>query len=325
VNSRSKTRTCRQRVFRLGVTGILLIAVSGALPSQGQVDPVSAACSAKYLSQTATAHQFVLKAYASREDDRACLEVRNLKGDVAFRQANKSYGQYTLGQTANAEYNAPGVANGTDVTGRGRPDMIVSLYTGGAHCCSIHYVFELEPEFKLLATLNDADDDMAHFMRFANESRYYYSTADWAFAYWPGSFASSPSEPVVLSFAEDASGGGFHLALHKMRRPAPTPAQWKQKLESVQKALEQGQPVAEAEYLGPTLWQYVIDLIYTGHSDLAWKFLDEAGPAAQAKPLPNLADFCALLKTSLYWPDLEKTIQNAPPSCASVKPKTAGM
>ena len=32
------------------------------------------------------------------------------------------------------------------------------------------------------------------------------------------------------------------------------------------------------------MWQTVLDLIYTGHSDLAWKFMDAAGPKAQQSP-----------------------------------------
>jgi hypothetical protein len=297
------------------------LAIVGTAAAQ-QPAHASDVCTQNHLKESATVNGYRFTSYVS--DDAACLTViRN--GSVVFRRTTDSGTPgFTLGQTADMSYHVPAVANGTDVTGRGHPDMIVSLYTGGAHCCSTHYVFELEPEFRLLATLEDAHDDMAHFARIDRDGPYYYFTADWVFAYWPGSFASSPSEPVVLRFVDDDKGGSFHLAVDKMQRPAPTPAQWKQKLEAVQKALKQDQAVVEAESLGPTLWQPVMDLIYAGHSDLAWKFLDEAGPKAQQKPLPDLKDFCSLLKNSLYWPGLEKNIQDAPPSCDSAKPKSTG-
>jgi hypothetical protein len=294
------------------------LAIAGTAAAQ-QPANASDVCTQSHLKERATVDRYLFTSYVS--DDQACLTVTR-NGSVVFRRTTDSGTPgFTLGQPADMSSNVPAVANGTDVTSRGHPDMIVSLSTGGAHCCSSHYVFELEPELKLLATLNDADDDMAHFERIDRNGPYYYLTADWTFAYWPDCFACSPSEPVVLRFVDDAKGGGFHLALDKMQRPAPSPAKWKHDLESVKDSLKNGSPL---NTVGTTLWQDVLDLIYTGHSGLAWKFLDEAGPTAQQKPLPNLEDFCSLLKESLYWPDLEKTIHNSPPACSSAKPKSPG-
>ncbi len=72
--------------------------------------------------------------------------------------------------------------------------------------------------------------------------------------------------------------------------------------------------------IGQPLWGTVLDLIYAGHSDLAWKFVDAVGPKAQEKPFPALADFCGLLKRSPYWADLQPTLQNVPPACANAAP-----
>jgi hypothetical protein len=309
-----------RQVFRFAAATIVFIAAFCPPAGRAQVDPPTTVCSAKYLTQTVRVDQFVFKAYEAGEEHQACLEVRNRNGELVYRRAKEEFGQFTLGQPVNDEYHVPAVPNGTDVTGRGRPDMIVSDFTGGAHCCSLHFVFELEPYFKLLATLNDADDDLAHFTKLAGDTRYYYSTADWAFAYWPADFAASPSHSVLLRFVEDDKGGHFHLALDKMKRSAPTPAKWNENLADVKEALSPRGSLPDD--LTRTLWDTVLDLIYTGHSDLAWKFLDEAGPKAQAKPLPNLEDFCGVLKTSLYWPDLEGTLQNPPPACTSAKLKS---
>jgi hypothetical protein len=159
---------------------------------------------------------------------------------------------------------------------------------------------------------------MAHFVLVTEDQHYYLLTADWVFAYWPGSFASSPSHSIMLRFVEDWKGGGYHLALDKMLRPAPTPEEWKKFLREVEEALAEGGP--PSHNLAPTLWNTVLDLIYTGHSDLAWKFLDDAGPSVRQGDNLDLSDFCSVLKISHYWPDLEKTIQNAPPACANAKP-----
>jgi hypothetical protein len=300
------------RALRTILPALLSVAVSAPLFAQGPAsDPVKA-CSQPNQVGTATVGQFTFTTYHS--DDGACLQVLT-GGKVVYSSALDSYQSFTLGQAANAEYKVSTIANGTDVTGRGNPDMIVSLYTGGAHCCTIHYVFELAPAFKLLATLNDTNDDMAHFERLS-DGHYYYVTADWTFGYWPTCFACSPSEVVTLRWVNDANGGGFHLAMDKMQTPAPTTAEWNKDLAATQKAVTAG----DADSIGTTMWQTVLDLIYGGHSDLAWKFLDAAGPKAQLQPFPALADFCGLLKTSPYWPDLQPTLIATPAACANAKP-----
>lgn len=299
-------------LWRILIGGGLLVA-SPVIFAQSDAGNPNVACAAKNRSDTAKVGRYTFITYSS--DAGECLQA--LSGSkVVFRRAVDGFERFTLGQPGDASEKLPAVANGTDVTGRGRPDMVVSEYTGGAHCCTSHMVFELEPEFKLLATLNDADDDMAHFVRDAKDHRYNYITADWTFAYWPTCFACSPSETVILRWADDAKGGGFHLALDKMRTPAPKPAEWNKDLAAARKAVSEN----AVDDMGQALWGVVLNLIYSGHSDLAWKFVDEAGPKAQQKPFPALADFCGLLKQSPYWTDLQPTLKDTPPSCAGAKP-----
>lgn len=73
-------------------------------------------------------------------------------------------------------------------------------------------------------------------------------------------------------------------------------------------------------FLPQDLWQEILDLLYTGHSDLAWKFLAEVGRKAQQNPYPDLADFCSTLKTSPYWSELEPTLKDVPKQCAAAEP-----
>jgi hypothetical protein len=264
-------------------------------------------CTAAQRADSARVGQYVFRTYDS--GDGACLQVSQ-NGKILFRRANDGTQQYTLGQPGDPNENIPAIPNGADVTGRGVPDMIVSSFTGGAHCCTEHLVFELEPAFKLLATLDDAHDDLAHFARIGADRRYYYFTADWTFAYWPSCFACSPSAVVILRFVDDANGGGFHLAFDKMQTPAPSPAAWNREIRAARSTVR-------LDDIGAALWGPVLNHINQGHSDLAWKLVDEAGPKAQQKPLPALADFCHLLKASTYWPDLAPTLLDTPPACAS--------
>ena len=298
--------------IRTVLAGLIWIAASATLMAQSAAQNPDAACAAKNQNATATVGQFTFT--TDQSDDGACLQVTG-GGKVLYRSALDSYQKFTLGQPGDASEKIPAIANGTDVTGRGHPDMIVSLYTGGAHCCTMHYVFELEPAFKLLATLNDTNDDEAHFEHF-KDGHYYYITADWTFEYWPTCFACSPSALVTLRWVDDDRGGGFHLAMDKMQTPTPTNAEWNKDLSAAQKAVNAG----SVDDIGQSLWGVVLDLIYAGHSDLAWKFVDAAGPKAQEKPFPALADFCGLLKQSPYWPDLQPTLKDTPAACANAAP-----
>ncbi len=304
----------KRALVRSVLVAAVWIASSVGLQAQGPAENPAQACAAKNQTDSATVGEYQFTAYKS--SDGACLQVTS-GGKTVYTQSVDSFETYTLGQPGSAQDNIPVIRDGTDVTGRGQPDMIASLYTGGAHCCSIHFVFELGPQFKLLATLNDSNDDLAHFEREA-DGHYDYVTADWTFGYWPTCFACSPSALVTLRWTDDAKGGGFHLAMDKMQTLAPTTAEWNKELSAAQKVVAAG----DADSIGTTMWQTVLNLIYGGQSDLAWKFVDALGPKAQQNPFPALGDFSALLKQSPYWPDLQPTLKDVPPACANalVKP-----
>lgn len=222
--------------------------------------------------------------------------------------------QYYLGQPGDPEYKIPAVPNGADLTGDRRSDMIVTSWSGGAHCCYTHYIFELEPEFRLLAKIYDGDTDLAHFEKIADGRGYYYVTYD-IWSYWPASFASSVTHKVILKW----DGNKFHIDLERMHQSAPTPQQWKAALNKVDLGL--GNKFYARDSLGVNLWSTVLDLIYTGHSDLAWKFVGEVNPDALKGGNPSLEEFCTLLKADEYWPDLEPTLKDMPEECAKAHPK----
>ena len=304
------------QVLRVALAGMVLIAPAFVFAVQNPAENPTAACSQEHLKDTTRVGRFVFKSYKS-DNDGSCLQVA-LDGKVIFRRTLDSPQGYTLGQPANKKGKVPAIANGTDITGRGHPNVIVSLFTGGAHCCTVHYVFELAPDFKLLATLNAADTWPAYFADLDHNQHYYYLAEDWTFAYWYGPFAGSPYHSVVLYYVNDSKGGSFHLAIDKMQTPAPSPKEWQKALREVRhELLLERDNMANA--LPSYLWQEILGLIYTGHSDLAWKFLEEAGPEAQQGHYPDLADFCSQLKTSPYWPDLAPTLKNTPPACANAK------
>jgi len=227
-----------------------------------------------------------------------------------YRLATDDGLTYRLGQAADSINKIPLVPNGSDLTGDGRPDMMITSWSGGAHCCFTHYIFELDPTFRLIATLNDGDTDFGHFEDLDHNGRYFYVTCE-IWSYWPASFAGSVSHKVILKWDKDR----FRLDLQRMKRPAPTPKQWKAALKKADDAAD------DRPSLGVALWDTVLDLIYTGHSSLAWKFTGEVSPNVLKGNNPSLEDFCSMLKSSEYWPDLEPTLKNVPAECANAKGK----
>jgi hypothetical protein len=276
------------------------------------------ACSKNHLKNSAELNGYIFKDYLNKEGGTACVQVIR-DGKVIFRRTNDNDGWFQVGQPASKSDHVPAIRDGTDVTGRGHPDMVVAAYSGGAHCCVSHYIFELEPQFKLLAHLDAEDTWPAYFDDLDHDGHYYYIAEDWTFAYWLGSFAGSPNHRVILRWEDAKNGGSYHLALDKMQRPAPTPAEWRKAMAAVRREVSIEQ-TGYVNALRTYLWQEVMDLIYTGHPDLAWKFLDEAGPEAQrGTGNPDLESFCLTLKASPYWPDLAPTLRDAPAKCLNAR------
>lgn len=291
------------------VFAILLLTLSSSL-AFAQTDADNP-CTGVRLAKSVAVQGYTFRTYeATDPDGPRCMRIYH-NGKVVYRLSGDQ--QYYLGQPGDSSYKIPPVPNGVDLTGEGRPDMIVTSWSGGAHCCFTHYIFELEPKLRLLAKIYDGDADLAHFEKVQHDRGYFYVTND-IWSYWPASFAGSVSHRVMLRW----DGERFRLDLESMRWPPPTPQQWKSALKDVDDALEDGGIPRDS--LGVTLWDTTLDLIYTGHSDLAWKFVREVNPEALKGDNPSLEEFCAELKDDEYWPDLEPTMKDMPEECARAKP-----
>jgi hypothetical protein len=307
--------------FSLSHAALLIVVLVGptlfAKLGFAQPEPDPHPCTDLNLKSQADVRGFVFKAYESENPDNgACLRVYH-NGKLVHELSDAAQ-EFYLGQPPDVQLGIPFVPNGTDVTGGGHPEMIVSSWSGGAHCCHKHYVFELAPKLRLLATIDDGDAN-GHFEYSGSEHRYYYATYD-VWSYWPASFAGSTQHKVLLRFLNGAQGGAFHVDMAKMRRPAPSPDRLKSALKEVDEAVRDNPDLERAD-LPSALWDTVLDLIYTGHSDLAWKFVAEVNPKALEGNNPSPGEFCGMLKSDPYWLDIKPTINDMPPECANAAPR----
>ncbi|MGH7781542.1 MAG: hypothetical protein ACREQR_17145 [Candidatus Binataceae bacterium] len=209
-----------------------------------------------------------------------------------------------VGALAPDDHDEKFLTPGHDLTGDGHPDLVVTGSSGNAQCCLTFYMFELEPKFRSLGKIQLRNDDhqSPHFVRLESGRGVQLVVHDWTFAGWHTDFADSPAPLVILEYRD----GRWRVATDLMREPAPTPAQ----LES--KANNTRVDAMAANYADPfriwpdakipsELWGDMLNLIYSGHPELAEKFADLAWPARIHGKDRFLAEFRRQLARSPYW------------------------
>lgn len=179
-------------------------------------------------------------------------------------------------------------------------------YTGGWHCCELVHLFQLEPELRHVDTIV-GEHERPEFADLDGDGRLEVLVKDWNFAYWRTSFSGSPAPQVVLTF----DGNRFRIAEEHMMRPAPTSAELAALVDEVRRnPMWEAYAKGRSFLLGPPseLWKVMLDLIYTGHWDLAFAFLDAAWPDdVPSKEAFTLA-FLNQLQRSRYWSDIVERI-----------------
>jgi hypothetical protein len=198
-----------------------------------------------------------------------------------------------------------------DITGDGTPDLVVLDYTGGAHCCYEYSIFSLGDQFKKLATLDGRDSPMT-FQDMDGDGVFEVRGRDSTFAYWNAAFVDSVLPEVVLSFRD----GRYELASHIMRSPAPDRSILDARIRQIRQDMRPQSPDTPSPLnLSPSLWNVMLDLVYSGNGNLAWKVLEEAWPAGKAAWSIHegevtrdqfLERFKRQLATSPYWRDIKK-------------------
>ena len=148
-----------------------------------------------------------------------------------------------------------------DVNNNGIPDIAFTLYTGGVHCCSENYVFELGELLTPLLALNTWDARI-EFVDLNKDKTFEIETFDATFAYWNSSFTGSPAPRVVLSL----QNGTYKADPKFMQKAPPTKAELKSAVANIE----------ASEYGLPLMWEYLLDLIYSGNETSAKEYVDLA-------------------------------------------------
>jgi hypothetical protein len=94
-----------------------------------------------------------------------------------------------------------------DLDHTGQPNVVLDIYSGGAHCCSIEQIFTFAPATRTYSKAErNFGDPGARIQDLGHDGRFEFLTADDRFAYEFTDFAASGLPLQILTF----SGGRFH-------------------------------------------------------------------------------------------------------------------
>lgn len=297
----------------------LYLAAQSALACPSCV-PVGDAVFKELTPKTTTFHDYQIRLYlpdnpntAGMTPDSRFAGFEILKsGERVYAQTGYSFAiGYFLSQDQSPD--SVRVQVGDDLTGEGVPELLISEWSGGAHCCYTFHLFRLGPQFSHVQDISLRDADESAFVRRDGVKSLVLVTNDYsAFAYFPKDFADSPAGRVFLSF----QGDRFKPDAHLMRADAPTDAEIAKCADLFRPSRDWKDTKGAGQPLG--MWYYVTDLIYTGNETDAWDFLDTAWGGSAVDKKKYLDEYRERLRKSVYYPELE-SLQKVPVSISSQK------
>lgn len=231
-----------------------------------------------------------------------CLEVRK-SGVVVYRESNEI--AYGIGNRVYNDPAIPAIKVGTDITGGGVPEAIVWSWSGGIHCCFTFQVLQLSRRIVPVAQIDAEHSDDAHFADLRHDGHYEFVGRDWDFAYWHASFGESPAPEIILKPPDY-----MDLALDLMKRPPPTDVDFHLLVHELATSREWSD-----NRMPPRLWGEMLNLIFTGHPNLAWELVDQTWPKKRPGKGGFIGAFCDQLEQAPYWHDLDPLLKNAPADC----------
>ncbi len=179
---------------------------------------------------------------------------------------------------------------GTDITGEGHPDVVIQVFTGGAHCCFSTVVYDLGPSLtKVLET--PLSNCGGRFQDLDGDGTMEYLTCDDLFAYRYCAYAGSPMVDVVLQYEAER---GYVPASPRF------PQIYTQNLAQHRQWAQDADPDLGDGWDGTTkcsvLWP-VLDFLYMGEPAQAWAELD------RLYPYPD---------KHLFWAEVVQAVSDSP-------------
>ena len=195
---------------------------------------------------------------------------------------------------------------GDDITGDGISNLIVMEDSGGSFFPQSCQVFSLGEKFRLIQDLPGG-----HFQDLNRDGKLEYITYEIGFSYWHVSHADAPAPKIVYEYC----GFNYLLAPALTYQPLPPQDEITQAVIRLKKdiiACEKEKCIYpyhcwyyEGIYIPPSVWSYMLDLIFSGHPDEAYDLLDKVWPEDKEGKSQLICDFIKILNGNTIWPALK--------------------
>jgi hypothetical protein len=183
--------------------------------------------------------QYDIRIYEKSDSDQESLFTRGSSLEIlegTRRVWQQTGGAYFIGKMYSKDPDADLVTPGVDSVGDGQLDLVISEYSGGAHCCLTFHLFELEPKFRKIGPIDAKDGDVGpHFVQVAGTPGLAIQIKDWTFSCWKTEYARSRAPTVILVYSDDE----YRVAPDLMRSEAPTIKDLEERATKVRKDSEQ--------------------------------------------------------------------------------------
>ena len=194
---------------------------------------------------------------------------------------------------------------GDDITGDGIPNLIVMESSGGNSLFNQScYVFSLGEQFRLIQCLPEGK-----FVDINQDGKLDCIAYQPGFTFWHACHAGSPAPQIVYEYC----GPDYLLAPALMYQPLPKEEEMNQIIEEVKNYCDRAKKEEWNDnycwnykdiYLDSSLWRYMLDLMYSGHPDEAYDFLDRVWPEGEKGKSNFIYDFEKELNRYTVWPAL---------------------
>lgn len=157
--------------------------------------------------------------------------------------------------------------SGTDITGEGNPDLIVTGYSGGAHCCFSSTVYDLGPSLTVIPVVGGGNCS-GTFEDLDGDGSYEFLTCDDAFAYHYCCYAGSPMVRVILCYGREI---GYVPASPRFA------SLYKPDIVAHTELAQQATDATMCEWDETSkcaVLPLILDYLYSGRMDQAWEALE---------------------------------------------------
>lgn len=182
-----------------------------------------------------------------------------------------------------------------DLTGDGIPNLALFGYPDGIQGDCVVYIYDLGDNFRLKHKIKKT---VPKFKDLNGDSYPEIICLDSAFAYWRTSGGSSPYPKVIFS----PKNGKYSISVDLMKKPTPSEIETKKRINEIKQMKAWKYPTDKKGYPPPEMWGYMLHLIYSKNSALAWSFMDSVWPD-HLKNIKQefLKEFLEQLSSSKYW------------------------